>query len=934
MKNMSWIKMEACKVRIAINAFKLCILLLALQVAAGISHSAVTPVFERLNPISANLNAPTDVALDQNGNIYVAESVKNRVAMYKHSGSYIDALTGLAKPISIAVDSNFRVYVGNKDTGNVQVYDSGLNELFQLGGGANEFGQPGSIAIDSAGKIYVADSDTDEIKIYNSDGSYDTKFGVSGSGDGFFNFPTSIAIDEAAEELIITDLQLMVDPYGGRLEQTRVHVYDKNSGYAYKRSFGDYGVGDGKIAKVMGAAVDGVGRVYVADSVQHVVHVYDSVSGGFLGTIFDLTNPLRNPLGIAIGDGNRLYIASLSTSQVEVYGIDQYQQMVVSPLSLSFSAQGGDDPDAQMVQTTNNGTATLNWTASTEASWITISDEAGTALPGDTSATNIDVNMDGLSAGTYNGTVYISAETGETETVSVVLTLLPTPRLSVIPGTLEYTSENGSVPVSKSLSIMNIGSGTMNWSATKDAAWIMLSKTSGSAPDSMDVSVDISGKSLGTYTGTITVSGEGSLSSPAEITVTLNIVQHTGTINVTANIAEASYTINGPESYTGNGMSWTRFEVPTGTYAIIYGAVEGYDTPLAQNGMRGEDGTLIFTAEYTSATPDILTINRNIIAGAGPDSVNTGIVKVFKSDGTATAVEFLAHEYGYGVNVAAGDINNDGVDEIITAPGPGENNPADINVFDASGNKINNLSIAAANGYNYGATVASGDLNGDGYDEVVVGAGAGALNPSEVKVFMYDSYGDQLVDSGIGLTAYATGYGVVVAIGDIDCDDNAEIITAPGPGAANDGDIKVWTVDSTQGVGQWSVTLMQEYTVTSMYGYSVNIGAGDMDGDSYSEVITGTGPYISAGDKIKVYDRYGDKISEFMANIVSGHGATVAAGDLDKDGVAEIVVGAGAGPSNPAEVKVFDVNGVEQAWFEALTTMYGVNVAVGDLGLE
>jgi hypothetical protein len=119
-----------------------------------------------------------------------------------------------------------------------------------------------------------------------------------------------------------------------------------------------------------------------------------------------------------------------------------------------------------------------------------------------------------------------------------------------------------------------------------------------------------------------------------------------------------------------------------------------------------------------------------------------------------------------------------------------------------------------------------------------------------------------------------------------------------------------------------------------MYGYSVNIGAGDMDGDSYSEVITGAGPYISAGDEIKVYDRYGDKISEFMANIVSGHGATVAAGDLDKDGVAEIVVGAGAGPSNPAEVKVFDVNGVELVWFEALTTMYGVNIAVGDLGLE
>jgi hypothetical protein len=203
-----------------------------------------------------------------------------------------------------------------------------------------------------------------------------------------------------------------------------------------------------------------------------------------------------------------------------------------------------------------------------------------------------------------------------------------------------------------------------------------------------------------------------------------------------------------------------------------------------------------------------------------------------------------------------------------------------------------------------------------------------------VKVFVYDTVEDQLVDSGINLTAYASGYGVMVAVGDIDCDDNAEIITAPGPGAANDGDIKIWTVDSTQGVGQWSVTLMQEYTVTSMYGYSVNIAAGDIDGDGFCEVITGPGPHISAVDEIKVYDRNMDKISEFTAYIVDGNGAKVAVGDLDKDGVSEIIVGAGAGASNSAEVKVFDANGVEQAWFEAFTTMYGVNVAVGDLGLE
>ncbi len=216
----------------------------------------------------------------------------------------------------------------------------------------------------------------------------------------------------------------------------------------------------------------------------------------------------------------------------------------------------------------------------------------------------------------------------------------------------------------------------------------------------------------------------------------------------------------------------------------------------------------------------------------------------------------------------------------------------------------------------------------------MVGAGDGASNPAEVKVYVYDVNTDQMVDSGIDLTAYSTGYGVVVAVGDIDCDDNVDIITAPGPGASNDGDIRVWTVDTTQGVGQWSATMLQEYTVSSRYGYSVSVAAGDTDGDGYSEVITGSGPHRRARDEINVYDRNGDQVTKFKAYIVRSNGATVAAGDLDKDGVAEIVVGAGPGSRNRAVVKVFDVNGVEQTRFKAFNMRYGVNVAVGDLGLQ
>jgi hypothetical protein len=134
---------------------------------------------------------------------------------------------------------------------------------------------------------------------------------------------------------------------------------------------------------------------------------------------------------------------------------------------------------------------------------------------------------------------------------------------------------------------------------------------------------------------------------------------------------------------------------------------------------------------------------------------------VYKSDGTAAGVEFTAHAYYYGVNVAAGDINSDDVEEIITAPGPGSDNPAEVRVYDKDGNHLTNLNITAF-AYNYGANVASGDFDGDGHDEIVAGAGAGPGNPAIVKVYVYDTETEVMVDSGISLLAYDTGYGVRV----------------------------------------------------------------------------------------------------------------------------------------------------------------------------
>jgi hypothetical protein len=95
----------------------------------------------------------------------------------------------------------------------------------------------------------------------------------------------------------------------------------------------------------------------------------------------------------------------------------------VSPASLSFTATaGGANPASQNVNISNTGGGALNWTASDNASWLTLSPTSGAAP----SATTASVNITGLAAGTYNGTITVTATGATNSPVSVPVTLTVT----------------------------------------------------------------------------------------------------------------------------------------------------------------------------------------------------------------------------------------------------------------------------------------------------------------------------------------------------------------------------------------------------------------------------------------------------------------------------------------------------------------------------
>jgi uncharacterized protein (TIGR03437 family) len=96
------------------------------------------------------------------------------------------------------------------------------------------------------------------------------------------------------------------------------------------------------------------------------------------------------------------------------------------PASLAFAyTVGGTVPSAQPIQIANSGTgtATLSWTATASASWLSVSPASGTAP----STPSVSVSPAALSAGTYNGSIQISAAGASNSPLSVAVTLTVSP---------------------------------------------------------------------------------------------------------------------------------------------------------------------------------------------------------------------------------------------------------------------------------------------------------------------------------------------------------------------------------------------------------------------------------------------------------------------------------------------------------------------------
>ena len=145
---------------------------------------------------------PVAVALDEQANRYVADTLRHQVVVFSPDNEPLRELGQPGdtefKPVALAIRAG-RLYVVNSAKHRVEVLDPQSGALVEAIGGKGEGpGQllfPNGLAIDSAGRVYVTDMMNGRVQVFSADGSLVRSFGRPGDRAGEFSRPKHLAVD-------------------------------------------------------------------------------------------------------------------------------------------------------------------------------------------------------------------------------------------------------------------------------------------------------------------------------------------------------------------------------------------------------------------------------------------------------------------------------------------------------------------------------------------------------------------------------------------------------------------------------------------------------------------------------------------------------------------------------------------------------------------
>jgi len=379
--------------------------------------------------------------------------------------------------------------------------------------------------------------------------------------------------------------------------------------------------------------------------------------------------------------------------------------------------------------------------------------------------------------------------------------------------------------------------------------------------------------------------------------------------SVESNQAEAlfGYSVATAGDINGDGYSdlivgaleYDNGETDEGCAFVYHGAASGLAEAPAWTANSDQETSFFGRAVSTAGDVNGDGYSDVIVGAAFYDNGEADEGRVYAYYGAATGLSAAANwtdesdqaNAWFGVAVAtAGDVNGDGYGDVIVgaAREGGDRGWAYVYYGAATGLSVNpNWTVSGGNKFG-GSVATAGDVNGDGYSDVVVGT------PSEVQVYYGSSAGlsavpDWSVNTGnVGATA-----------GDVNRDGYSDVIVGDsGYQAVGRALVYYGSTTGLQTTPAWSINGDQS---DAKFGDAV-AAAGDVNGDGYGDVIIGASEYDNAGGhegRAFVYHGSATGLSATFAWSAGGVGqdarfgsSVAAAGDVNGDGYSEIIVGA------------------------------------------
>jgi hypothetical protein len=227
----------------------------------------------------------------------------------------------------------------------------------------------------------------------------------------------------------------------------------------------------------------------------------------------------------------------------------------------------------------------------------------------------------------------------------------------------------------------------------------------------------------------------------------------------------------------------------------------------------------------------------NVLVGAGLEASNSNRVRAFDQS-LVVQVDFYAYGAGqWGTNVAGGNVDNTINWEIITGPGPGDVYGPHVRGWQWDETPMGKINFYAYNTLKFGVNVAAAMVDADIWHEILTGAGPGGVFGPHVRGWNFDAVGITPMGK-INFFAYLTlKWGVNVDDSDVDGDGFDEIITGAGPGLVFAATVRGWNFD---GVTLSSIAKINYNAYPSAFG--VRVAGGNVDGDGFGEIVTAPGP--------------------------------------------------------------------------------------------